>query len=156
MGGTKAKIPPKPPATFGDYLIACMDARGLDGATLSRLTGPAKPVDSSTISNLRNNRVDPGIKVLRRLAPHLGKSLGELLVAAGLATPGELGMVGPALPPVLEMVMDRLNDPGLSDRERRALLNHLGRGIPPLIEQFDDMLEEIANMPREPQMRRRS
>lgn len=154
MGVAKVKTPVEPePGTFAAYLISVMDQADLNIATLSRLTAeshPDEPVDGSTLSNLRTGKAAPGIKLLRKIAPHLGRSLGEMLVAADLATPDELGMVAVPLPAEVQLVMDRLKAAGTS-RQKRALLNHLARSM----ETYDRVVEEIADSLREPRARRK-
>jgi transcriptional regulator with XRE-family HTH domain len=144
LGVAKVKVPDPPaPDSFGAYFIAAMDAKGLDGATLSRLTGPDKPVDSSTISNLRNDVAQPGIKVLARLAPHLGKTLGELLVAAGYGEPHDFIVQSAELPAQLERVLAILRDGDISPRRKRFLLQY----ITEVVDKFDvitEMLDQEA------------
>lgn len=50
-------------------------------------------VSASLISRYQSGGITPTAQNLRKLAPHLGVTLGDLMVASGLATPEELGMV---------------------------------------------------------------
>jgi transcriptional regulator with XRE-family HTH domain len=145
LGVAKVKVTESPePGSFGAYLIAAMDAQGLDGATLSRLTGPERPVDSSTISNLRNGNVQPGIKVLTRLAPHLGKTLAELLLAAGYGEPSDYIIQTAELPAQLERVQAILRDKHISNRRKGFLLQY----ITEVVDKFEvitEMLDQEAD-----------
>jgi transcriptional regulator with XRE-family HTH domain len=53
-------------------------------------------VSASLISRYQSGDITPTSQNLRKLAPHLGVRLGDLMVESGLATPEELGMVGGA------------------------------------------------------------
>lgn len=137
--------PPAEPPTFGAYLIAAMDAKNLDGATLSRLTGPDRPVDSSTISNLRNDNVQPGIKVLTRLAPHLGKTVGELLLAAGLVGgPEDLIVSERQIHPVLQRIQDLIDAGTYADKHLRVLLRYVDQDTDRWLGLMEQIQEDIA------------
>lgn len=161
MGVAKVKAAPvePEPGTFAAYLISAMDQAGLNIATLSRLTAethPDEPVDGSTLSNLRTGKAAPGIKLLRKLAPHLGRSLGELLVAAGLATPDELGMVAEPLPEEISAVWNTYKALP-TDKAKRALLNHTARSLTMFNKILEEMreFEEVVEGRRPPAGRRR-
>lgn len=150
----KVKAPVKPePHPFGEWLKHRMDELGLDGVTLSRLTGPVDPINSGTISNLRNGK-QPGFDALNKLADPLRTPLGELLALGGLASRERIGMVARPLPQILETVMDRLDDPRMTPRQQRALLKHLNESIPPLIEVFDEAVAIAEEMMRDRAKRR--
>ena len=78
---TVAKVTTPDNTPIGRFVFERMVAQGLNIAELSRLAG----VGASTISNLKNGNYPPGIKLLQKLAPHLGVTLGELLVAYGIS-----------------------------------------------------------------------
>lgn len=82
-----------PRTTFGWYLRTRMDAQGFasDG-DLEAASG----VSASLISRYQSGDISPTVQNLRKLAPYLDVTLGELMVEAGLATPEELGMVANA------------------------------------------------------------
>lgn len=95
-----------PKTNFGWYLRRLMDAKGYESdADLDKVSG----VDASLISKWQAGG-KASLENLRKVAPHLGVRLGDLLVEAGMATPEELGMVGkpPKLPPAVV-------DPGLRE-----------------------------------------
>lgn len=98
---------------FGRYLRRLMEAAGFDSdADFARATG----IDGSMLSKWWSGTSRPTIESLRRIAPHLHVRLGDLMVAAGIATAEELGMVGePPKPP----------DPGVRD----PLLRSIGRSL---------------------------
>jgi transcriptional regulator with XRE-family HTH domain len=114
-----------PRTTFGWYLRARMDARGYasDG-DLEAVSG----VSASLISRYQSGDISPTVQNLRKLAPFLDVTLGELMVEAGLATAEELGMVAYARPADSE-ALDRslleaqrlLADPTLSDEAKDYL-----------------------------------
>lgn len=112
-----------PRTTFGWYLRARMDAHGFrsDG-DLEAASG----VSASLISRYQSGGISPTVQNLRKLAPFLGVTLGELMVEAGLATAEELGLVADDRP---SATMDRglveaqrlLNDPALADEAKDYL-----------------------------------
>jgi len=165
LGVAKVKTVPEPdPDSFGAYLIEAMKQAGLSGAALSKLTAeqyPDEPVDSSTISNLRNGAAQPGLKVLRKIAPPLGRSLGEMLLAADpTLTPEALGMVaaGPSeqLPEEIEAVWARYKDLPTA-KAKRALLNHTARSLTifnKIVEEMSEF-EEVVEGRRPPTTTRR-
>lgn len=134
---------------FGAYFSTLMEARGLTNMELSRLSG----VENGSLSRWRRNLDTPSPISLRRVAPHLGVRYGDLLVAADLATPEELGMHGSPPPPggplptALRKVVSLLLDPGVTEHDKSMLLV----GIERTIELWDGMRKP----PREPRMRRR-
>jgi transcriptional regulator with XRE-family HTH domain len=86
-----------------------MDAQGFrsDG-DLEAASG----VSASLISRYQSGGISPTVQNLRKLAPFLNVTLGELMVEAGLATPEELGMVAHARPEAEPL------DPGLTEAQR--------------------------------------
>jgi|SRR6185369_547913 len=138
---------------FGAYLERLMNLNGYSrDADLARDSG----APASSISRIRRNITStPDTDTLRKIAPLLNVRLGDLMISAGLATGEELGTVGsapPPLPPVVRDILARLDQRSiLTDRQKRALLNHLARSL----NLFDEMLEENRSNPPEPQMRRR-
>lgn len=139
-----AKVPVKTQLEFKDFLVSRMDTMGLTIAELVRLSG----ADNSTISNLRSGQAKPGIRVLRKLAKGLGMPLPELLVIAGLIEPEDWpeGKPSPALPPVIQDVLARLNpETGLSEKEKRMLQ----AGVRRALESFDEFIEEVRRVPIE-------
>lgn len=132
---------------FGRYLRALMDAKGYSSdAELSRATG----VDSSMISKWWSG-TQPNIHSLRKLAPHLGVRVGDLIVNAELATPEELGMVGEPPPPpppaprdpLIRKVAAALADDSIPSDER----DRLRRGMQHAL----DLWLEWRHRPVEPQ-----
>jgi len=86
----------------------------------------ASGVSASLISRYQSGDISPTVQNLRKLAPYLGVSLGELMVEAGLATPEELGMVAYARPsepldPSLVEAQRLLTDPALADEAKEYL-----------------------------------
>jgi len=162
MGIAKVTVPTKvaeshtepDPGGFAAYLIAAMQRAGVNNASLARLTAeshPDSPVDSSTISNLRTGKADPGLKVIRKIAPHLGLTVGAMLLAADpTLTAEELGLVAEPLLAEIADLRDLYN--GLTvERERKAFRNHLKRSLTLFIE----TVEIVNESPREPRMRRK-
>lgn len=149
MGIAKAKVSrpaepaveePSPP--FGEFLAARMDALGINGTDLARLSG----VDSSTISNLKGSTYEPGLKVLRKLAKPLGLTLGEVLVAAGVGKPEDFTITTAApLRPSLQRAQDRFDDPNLSDKRKAKLDQYLDE----VIDRFDDVIQFLDQEARE-------
>lgn len=102
-----------------------MDARGYgsDGE-LEAVSG----VSASLISRYQSGDISPTVQNLRKLAPFLKVTLGELMVEAGLATAEELGVVAHARPPEAE-TLDRslleaqrlLADPALAEEAKDYL-----------------------------------
>ncbi|NUS54616.1 MAG: helix-turn-helix transcriptional regulator [Streptomycetaceae bacterium] len=79
-----------PQTPFGWYLRSLMERHGFESdSDLEAASG----VSASLISRYQSGEVVPTAQNLRRLAPHLGVSMGQMMVEAGLATPEELGMV---------------------------------------------------------------
>jgi transcriptional regulator with XRE-family HTH domain len=116
-----------PQTPFGWHLRALMEAHGFtsDGE-LEAATG----VSASLISRYQSGDIVPTAQNLRRLAPHLGVSMGELMVEAGLATPEELGMVprvaaASTLDPSLAEAQRLLADPARPEAAKEYLRDTL-------------------------------
>ena len=112
----------------GEYLAGLMEQRGLTVYGLARLAD----VPDSSLYRCLEGKQNLGYESLRRIAPHLGVRLGDLLIKAG-TTPEELGTVG--TPPkvrrfaaVLREIQDAIDDPRTSDAEAQRLLRTV-RGI---------------------------
>lgn len=153
LGVTTPKISATP-GTFGDFLQELMRAAGYERTNaLARDTG----VSHANIGRWIDGSATPSVDALRRIAPYLGVRLGDLMIRAGLATREELGTIGappppgPPLPPVLRSIISRLASPSLTERQKHALILHLGRALA----LFDEMLDEMVSAPREPRMRKR-
>ncbi|WP_290863924.1 helix-turn-helix transcriptional regulator [Hamadaea sp.] len=120
-----------PQTPFGWYLRALMEAHGFasDGE-LAAATG----VSASLISRYQSGDIEPSVQNLRRLAPYLGVSLGELMVEANLATREELGMVPRAaattkLDASLAEAQRLLSDPTRPDSAKEYLRDTLRGAI---------------------------
>jgi transcriptional regulator with XRE-family HTH domain len=118
-------------------------------ADLSRASG----VDATTIGRWVRGEKDPTIPLLRSVAPHLGVRLGDLLIRAGLATAAELGTIGAPppprapLPPQVQRVLSILLNPRVPEQTKATLLSAIDRTT--------DIVQEMADRPAEPQMRRK-
>jgi transcriptional regulator with XRE-family HTH domain len=116
-----------PQTPFGWHLRALMEAHGfLSDGELEVATG----VSASLISRYQSGDIVPTAQNLRRLAPHLGVSMGELMVEAGLATREELGMVPRAaaasrLDPSLAEAQRLLADPARPEAAKEYLRDTL-------------------------------
>jgi transcriptional regulator with XRE-family HTH domain len=138
------------PARFRDYVRKQAADRGFK--TLAELA-QAADVNESALSRWLTGANGPSVEALRRIAPALGVRLGDLMIAAGMATPAELGMKGAPpppqapLPPELQRVVAKLKRPDVSEHHKRALLNGIAR--------VEEIWEESREVPREPRMRRR-
>jgi transcriptional regulator with XRE-family HTH domain len=126
-----------------------MDARGYasDG-DLEAASG----VSASLISRYQSGDISPTVQNLRKLAPFLDVTLGELMVEAGLATPEELGMVaharpaeGEALDPSLVEAQRLLADPALADEAKDYLRDTIKGAIAYWRQQLG-----LRRAPREP------
>lgn len=144
----------KADVSFGEYFERLMLQSGFaNRAILAEASG----IDATTLGRWIRGEKAPTLDKLLLVAPHLGVRAGDLVVKAGLATREDLGMVGspPAaglpMPAVVRSIITRLAGPGLTERQKRALVNHLTYAL----EMFDEMVEEVANAPREPRMRNR-
>ncbi len=121
-------------------------------ADLARAAG--KDLSGSTIGRWASGENRPTLVGLRAVAPHLGVRLGDLLIKADLATAAELGTTGSPppprapLPPELQRVVSLLLSPKYSQPAKASLLNAVARAI--------ELWQEISEIPKEPQMRRRS
>lgn len=129
----------EPQTRFGWYLRGLMDRRGYgsDGE-LEADSGVA----ASLISRYQSGEAIPTAQHLRLLAPCLGVRLGDLLVAAELATPAELGMVTSEdvpsdLDPAICDAYRHLADPGLPDSAKDYLRTTLHGAMVYWHEQLD-------------------
>lgn len=136
---------------FGTYLHRLMSDNGFEkAADLAR----AAKVPASSLSRWSDGSSMPTVEALRAVAPHLGVRLGDLMVVAGLATKAELGMVGapPAprapLPPGVQKAMSRFLSPKYTQAAKATLDTAIARTV--------DLWEELLDVPREPQMRKRT
>lgn len=137
-----------PPATFGDYVRRLAAERGLEttNAAIARAAG----IDQSALSRWLTEQNRPSVEGLRQLSTVLGVRLGDLMVAAGMATPTELGMSGAPpqpLPPPVGRIMKHLRRDDVTDRQKRGLLLITDRST--------DIWEEALEVEVEPRMRRR-
>jgi transcriptional regulator with XRE-family HTH domain len=111
--------------SFGEYLERQMAQAGFSNR---EQLGKATGIEATTIGRWIRGDRPPTIEKLRDVAPHLKVRLGDLMVAAGLATREELGMVGappapaPAMPAVLRSILSRLASPRYKDRHKAVLL----------------------------------
>jgi len=141
----------RPAPAFGEYFDGLLKASEFaNRVELAEASG----VDPGTLGRWSRGEIKPTLDKLIKVAPHLKVRAGDLAVAAGLATMEELGMIGapPApVPPEVRDILERLADPTKTERHKRALLNHLAYSL----ELFDEVVDQVANSPREPRMRRR-
>ena len=135
--------------SFAAYLDKAMRAAGymrpngdLDVPALHRMSG----VPDSILRRWLNLDGDPGLPNLRLVAPALGATFLELLVAAGLASPEEAGFSeNPAPPPAPPTPEERIMaDDVLSDDEKTSLI------------QLYRVLRERHSAPEEPRRRKRA
>jgi transcriptional regulator with XRE-family HTH domain len=125
----RRQLPPS--SEFGAYLLGLLDAKGYTRATLSR----AAEVPESSISRWITGDSKPTLELLRKIAPHVGVRLGDLLIRAGLATAAELGMVGappaptPPMPEPLRRIMEIVKDERISDRDTDILLDSVDQAV---------------------------
>jgi transcriptional regulator with XRE-family HTH domain len=144
-------IKASPASTAGEYFESLLKAS--EFANRAEL-GEASGVDPGTIGRWIRGEKLPTLDKLLAVAPHLKVRAGDLVVAFGLATMEDLGMVGAppvATRPVEREIHARLSDPTKTARHKRALENHLEYSL----ELFDEVVAQVENSPREPRMRRR-
>lgn len=129
-------------APFGDYFRDLMRAAGYERAhALARDTG----VSHANIGRWLDGTASPSVDALRRIAPHVGVRLGDLMVHAGLATREELGMIGgapapgPALPAVIRSILSRLANPRFKQRHKDVLLAFIQDDV----DRWDNMMDAI-------------
>lgn len=134
-----------PKTPFGWYLRNLMDSQGFESdAELERASGVA----ATMLSKWQSGGSVPQITSLRRVAPHLGVRLCDLLVEADLATPEELGMEGPtaAPPPAQHQLAGKLNrfllDESVPERTRRMVEDN--------VENLLGVLATAKPLPKEP------
>jgi transcriptional regulator with XRE-family HTH domain len=92
----------------------------------------ASGVSASLISRYQSGEINPTIQNLRKLAPQLGVTLGDLIVESGIATAEELGLVASdrkseSIDPSLAEAHRLLADPALSE-EAKAYLRDTIKG----------------------------
>jgi transcriptional regulator with XRE-family HTH domain len=131
--------------TFGDYLREVMRTYECESvAELVRLLG----VDQSSVSRYLTGQNEPTLANLRKIAEAQGASLGAVMVAGGIATREELGMVIPATPPqrlatALRAAQDFLDHPD-SSKQTKQWLVQMVRGL------VDMCIERRDGVPSEP------
>lgn len=144
-----SKPRPEPTTRFGRYLRDLMDAHGFQSdADLGTRAG----LNASLLSKWQYGKAEPTMGSLRKVAPHLGVRLGDLLVEAELATPAELGMRGeprppaPKLDPLLADAASLLADENVP-AEMKAIIR---REIKSALKLWDDFQRAMADQ-REPE-----
>lgn len=137
-----AVIRTSPTVSFGEYLERQMAQSGFaNRESLGRASG----IEATTIGRWIRGDRPPTIEKLREVAPHLKVRLGDLIVAAGLATREELGMAGapppPAapMPPVIRSIISRLTSPRYKQRHKDVLLEFVQDDV----DRWDGMIEQI-------------
>ncbi len=142
------------PDTFGEYFDRLVSAAGYGNVTaLARASG----VSHANLGKWINNTATPSVDALRRVAPLLGVRLGDLMIRAGLATREELGTVGAPPPPgppltrVERTIRSRMMG-NHTERYKRAFHASLERAV----DDFDEVVADLAAAPAEPRMRRRA
>lgn len=86
---------------FAAWFEARLIARGYDlslrGGGRAKFAATAG-ISASTVSRILKRQSIPDPKVLALIAPHVGATLGEILVEAGVATDEQIKRVGEATP----------------------------------------------------------
>lgn len=108
---------------FRLYVRHLMDENGFE--TFEAL-GQAGGFDASTLSRWFSGTNGPSVSLLHKIKGPLNVRLGDLMVAAGLATREDLGMVGLPMPTEVREFMTTITE--APDDDRRALLGQL-RGL---------------------------
>lgn len=128
-----------------------MKSAGFDNATaLARAAG----MNPTNLLRWIDGASTPSVDALRKIAPLVGVRLGDLMIRAGMATREELGTVGappppgPPLVPEVRVLVSRLQDPRLTERQKLALRLLIRNAV----EAFDNLVEAP---PREPPTTRR-
>lgn len=115
----------RPLTEFGEELMDLIQTAGYERVhAFARVVG----IHHVNLGKWMDGSATPSVEGLRRVAPHLGVRLGDLMVKAGLATREELGMVGtppaptPPLPPVIRSILSRLASPRYKQKHKDDLL----------------------------------
>ncbi|AGZ39976.1 helix-turn-helix domain-containing protein [Actinoplanes friuliensis] len=121
--------PSPPPAGFGDYLREAIHAAGFPTPThFARTVG----TDPSVVLRWLSEEQRPTIRSIERIAPVLGRTINELVVAA---YPDRLGGPAPVTPAVHPLVSElgRIlgEDSPISAADRAALETVLDRMFEP-------------------------
>lgn len=124
--------------SFGEYLEQLIrDAGYANPADLARAT---PNLVSSTLYRWMRGEIEPTVSGLRSVAPLLHIRLGDLMVAAGLATPDEL--CEPIPEPVREVLARlRISTPVQAQTLLNAILSTLAI--------FDEIVDAMASPPHE-------
>jgi hypothetical protein len=105
--------------------------------------------DATTLTRWFNGEQKPSNDLLHKISGPLRVRFGDLLVAAGIATPEQLGMVapaGPMLPTEVRGLLDELD--GAPDGERQAVLAQVRQ-----LTKFYRAVRPERRVRREPKMR---
>jgi transcriptional regulator with XRE-family HTH domain len=121
--------PPRPAVGFGVYLKEAIHAARFPTPTqFARAVG----TDPSVVLRWLSEEQRPTIRSIERIAPVLGKSINELVVAA---YPDRLGISAPEIqaahPLVHELARMLADDSPIPERDRHALETVLDRMIDP-------------------------
>jgi transcriptional regulator with XRE-family HTH domain len=121
--------PPGPEVGFGVYLREAINAARFPTPThFARAVG----TDPSVVLRWLSAEQRPTIRSIERIAPVLGKSINELVVAA---YPDRLGISGPEIqaahPLVHELARMLADDSPIPEPDRHALETVLGRMLDP-------------------------
>lgn len=149
-----ATSPSPAPGSFGAYFKDLMAASGYENVhVLARAAG----VSHANLGKWIANTANPTVESLRKIAPLLGVRLGDLMIRAGLATREELGTVGAPPPPgppltiAERTIRSRILDPRNDERYKRSFHAAILRAI----NDFDEVVADMADDIHEPRMRRR-
>jgi transcriptional regulator with XRE-family HTH domain len=120
---------PRPPVGFGVYLKKAINAAGFPTPThFARAVG----TDPSVVLRWLSEEQRPTIRSIERIAPVLGRSINELVVAA---YPDRLGGPSPAIaaahPLVHELGRMLADDSPIPEPDRQALETVLDRMLDP-------------------------
>jgi transcriptional regulator with XRE-family HTH domain len=121
--------PPRPAVGFGVYLKEAIHAAGFPTPTqFARAVG----TDPSVVLRWLSEEQRPTIRSIERIAPALGKSINELVVAA---YPDRLGISAPEIqgghPLAHELARMLADDSPIPEQDRHALETVLGRMLDP-------------------------
>jgi transcriptional regulator with XRE-family HTH domain len=145
IGRAKVTARPKPATTdeFRTFLRHLMDQAGFD--TFESLARAGR-FDATTLTRWFNGEQKPSNDLLHKIAGPLRVRFGDLLVAAGIATPQQLGMEvspGPVLPLEVRELLDELD--GAPQAEVRAVLAQ--------VRHVADFYRTVRPVRKEPKMR---